>query len=90
MRRVFELTGNAPDRLPWRFHHDEGVEVFLNGIGGSPARGFLDRIRLPRNQCQGRPIGSQRNCRGIAIRHPAAQYIDVGIDAIVPGDAPQK
>ncbi len=89
MRRVFDLAGDVPDRIALRIHHDEDVQVFLNGIEVLRREGFsteYDSVEIPATAVQ-----SGRNVIAVHCHQTSGgQYIDVGIDAIVPGDAPHE
>ncbi|MBN2449396.1 MAG: DUF4965 domain-containing protein [Lentisphaeria bacterium] len=85
LRRTFELPQLPAQDLALRLHHDEDVEVFLNGMPVFRAVGYTTEYgtaRLPdaaRQACrQGRNVLAV-HCR----QTTGGQYIDVGIDTVL-------
>ncbi len=89
LRRVFELPGNLPDRLALRLHHDEDVTVFLNGVQVFQQRGYSTEYESKEISAQAVKPG--RNVMAVHCHQTSGgQYIDVGIDAIVPAKTPTQ
>ena len=83
LRQTFDLK-ELPDRLALDLHHDDDVEVYLNGVQVYQAKGFkVKYIRQPLEQaaCQTLKVGA--NVLAIHCRQEmGGQYIDAGLVAL--------
>jgi hypothetical protein len=88
LRRSFEVT-ELPTRIALDLHHDDDVEVFLNGVPVFQARGYVSkygRIPLDAAACKALKVGA--NVLAIHCRQEmGGQYIDAGIVSL-PGTIP--
>ncbi len=83
LRRSFELSGPLPERIALRIHHDEDVEVYLNGARVLSSSGYTTGYELREIAPQSLRIGVNQiavSCR----QSTGGQYIDIGLDAILP------
>jgi hypothetical protein len=83
LRRTFELTNDAPPRIALRIHHDENADVYLNGVRVAQLRGYTTRYEVREIS----PAALQKGRNVLAVhchQTGGGQYIDVGIDAIIP------
>lgn len=82
LRRTFRVA-EAPRHVYLTLHHDDDVQVFINGILVYEAAGYLTeylRVQLPHEAAQALVVGSN----SIAVRCVqdfGGQYIDVGVGA---------
>ncbi len=89
LRRTVELNDNLPDRLALRVHHDEDVEVYINGTRVFRRRGYTTDYES--NEISKGALQSGRNVIAVHCHQTTGgQFIDVGIDAIIPADADKK
>ncbi|HEV8060895.1 MAG TPA: PSD1 and planctomycete cytochrome C domain-containing protein [Gemmataceae bacterium] len=83
LRRTFDLK-ELPTRLALDLHHDDDVEVYLNGVQVYQAMGFKTKyVRLPLEQaaCNALKVGS--NVLAIHCRQETGgQYVDAGLVAL--------
>ncbi len=83
LRRRFELTDDAPARIALRIHHDENADVYLNGVRVAQLRGYTTRYEVREIS----PAALRKGPNVLAVhchQTGGGQYIDVGIDAIIP------
>jgi hypothetical protein len=82
LRREFELSETFPrSTLQFLWHHDEDVEVYLNGVLAGSATGFTTGYEsapiLPAGSAALKP---GKNCMAVHCRQTGGgQYIDVGL-----------
>lgn len=84
LRREFEIQA-VPEDLQWFIHHDEDVEVYLNGQLVLSLAGFTtDYITKPVDKAARLTFRSTSNTLAVHCRQTAGgQYIDVGLVQIV-------
>lgn len=83
LRRTVELPADLPERLALRLHHDENVLVYVNGQRVLDRQGFTTQYES--EEVENTAFRSGRNVIAVYCRQTTGgQYIDVGIDAIVP------
>jgi len=86
IRRSFELRTPLPEKVGLRIHHDEDTQVYVNGKQVADLDGWSTAYELEE-------ISASVLCEGknvIAIhchQDTGGQYIDSGLDAIIPRDA---
>jgi autotransporter-associated beta strand protein len=86
LRRAFDASGLTPQQmsnLVFRVHHDEAVEIYLNGVLAASAAGYTTAYgTLPMSEAARAAIVSGPNNVLAVHCHQTAggQYIDVGID----------
>ena len=84
MRRAFELPPDIPPRVALRIHHDEDVDVYLNGQRVLQRRGFTTAYET--EEIPASSLKTGRNVIAIHCRQTGGgQYIDAGLDALAPG-----
>ncbi len=89
LRRSFELTAPLPRRAALRLHHDEDARVYLNGTLVLSRSGFTTEYEA--EEIDVRALRAGRNWLAIHCHQTTGgQYIDAGLDAIVPEEAPAK
>jgi hypothetical protein len=83
LRRSFEIT-EAPAKVALDLHHDDDVEVYLNGVLVYQTRGFTTkyaRVPLDETACKALKVGT--NVLAIHCRQEmGGQYIDAGVVAL--------
>ncbi len=83
LRRTFELPDELPTRLGLRIHHDEDATVYLNGKRVAQLGGFTGDYEVVEI-----PVESVRSAINTIAIHchqtDGGQYIDCGLDAILP------
>jgi hypothetical protein len=83
LRRTFELTEPLPDRAALRLHHDEDAQVFLNGKQILTLSGYTTEYEIA--EIDAAALRAGRNVIAIHCHQTmGGQYIDAGLDAIVP------
>jgi hypothetical protein len=86
LRRTFNpgaLTAEQVDRLTFSLHHDEDVEIYLNGQLVYSAKGFVSKyMQIPFNEAARRALlPGQENLLAVHCHQTTGgQYVDVGID----------
>lgn len=86
LRRTFDgtgWTGQDLAHLVFNLHHDEGVEIYINGVLAASATGYTTRyIQVPiRAEAQPAIRAGPNNVLAVHCHQTAGgQYIDVGID----------
>jgi len=84
-RRDFQLDREPPQRIALRIHHDEDVQVFLNGKPIFRARGYTTDYEI--ELVSGDALRRGRNVLAVHCRQTSGgQYIDVGIDEVLPDE----
>jgi hypothetical protein len=85
LRRTFELGTLTPenlDKLVWRLHHDEDVEIYLNGIPAHSATGYTTAYIPVTASAAAKAALIQNSSNVIAIhchQTGGGQYIDAGL-----------
>lgn len=86
LRRTFDpgpLTAEQLGRLAFSIHHDEDVEVYLNGVPVYAANGFVGSYtRVPFTEAGRRALlpGRENTLAVHCHQTVGGQYVDVGID----------
>jgi hypothetical protein len=81
LRRSFELNEPMPQRIALRIHHDEDVEVYVNGQLAFSREGYTTSYETEEIEVQLLHVG--RNVLAVHCRQTrGGQYIDVGLDAL--------
>lgn len=89
LRRGFELTAPLPPRAALRLHHDEDAQVYLNGVLVLTRSGFTTDYEA--EEIDVKVLRRGRNVLAIHCRQTTGgQYIDAGLDAILPDAAAAK
>ena len=85
IRRSFDLPDRVLVNPTWRIHHDEDVEVYLNGVPAAAFPGYTTGyVRLPLTDFARRVLHPGRNTIAVHVHQTeGGQYIDVGIDEIL-------
>ncbi len=80
LRREFEFDGRAVGRLYLVMHHDEDVDVYLNGQRIASLKGHtIDYLTVPTRDAQ-KLLRQGRNVLAVHCRQTrGGQYIDVGL-----------
>lgn len=86
LRRPFQWQGDPPRDLVFRLHHDEDVEIYLNGVHAASIRGYTTSYRqtfpLPTEAVDALQAG--RNVLALRCKQTGGgQYIDLGIVELV-------
>ena len=86
LRREVELKDVPGGDLLWRVHHDEDVEIYVNGVLAGRARGYVTDYGLAGFTPEGRKaLKAGKNLIAVHCRQTGGgQYIDVGLVEIVP------
>lgn len=86
LRREFDLPAGRPGNVQATVHHDEDVEIFLNGVPAASASGYTrDYDTLPLSAAALASLRPGRNLIAIHCRQTkGGQYIDAGLVEIVP------
>ena len=86
LRRNVELKDVASGDLLWRVHHDEDVEIFVNGVLAGRAREYVTDYGLVGLTPEGRKaLKTGKNTIAVHCHQTGGgQYIDVGLVQIVP------
>ncbi len=83
LRREFDVKVKKPKHLALRIHHDEDAVVFLNGRRVGQYPGYTTEYQSI--EIDSEALRSGRNLLAIHCEQTkGGQYIDVGIDVIVP------
>jgi hypothetical protein len=81
IRRTFELSDAPKGDVLLRIHHDEGAEVYLNGIPAAKLTGFVTLYKLASlSEAARASLRSGRNVLAIHCHQTGGgQYIDAGL-----------
>lgn len=83
IRRMFDLSQPLPKHAALRIHHDEDAEVYLNGTKVVTLTGYTSEYEAVEFPAEALRAG--RNTMAIHCQQTkGGQYIDAGLDAIVP------
>jgi hypothetical protein len=83
LRRTFDLPAVVPPRIALRIHHDEDADVYLNGKQVLQRRGYTTAYEI--EELVATALRPGANVIAVHCRQTGGgQYIDAGIDAIVP------
>jgi hypothetical protein len=85
LRREFTLPEGKWDNLGLNVHHDENVEVYINGVSAATATGFTTAYEpLPLNASAKTALKPGQNLIAVHCRQTGGgQYIDVGLVEMV-------
>ncbi len=86
LRREFELPAGDWRNLQLIAHHDEDVEVYINGVLAATAGGFVSGYEeLPLNAAGKSALKPGKNILAVRCRQvQGGQYIDVGLVNVTP------
>jgi beta-galactosidase/beta-glucuronidase len=84
IRRTFDLPDKVPAGLHWQLHHDEDVEVFLNGKLVLKRTGYLTEYMLvPLSEEALKAVRPGRNTLAVHCHQTTGgQFIDVGLASL--------
>ncbi len=84
LRRTVELPSRLPEGLYWQLHHDEDVEVYLNGTLVLKRAGYTtDYVLVPLDEAARKALKPGRNTLAVHCRQTGGgQYVDVGLVAL--------
>ena len=89
VRRSFEINSPIPEQIGLRLYHDEDAEVYLNGQKVVDIESYSGSYQL--FEIPSASIRQGKNVIAIHCRQTTGgQYIDCGIDQIIPQDADAK
>ena len=85
LRRTFQLKNTDWNNVQLRIHHDEDVEVYLNGKHVASYTGFLTEYTdLPLNKDNQTALQDGKNTLAVHCRQTrGGQYIDVGLVDVI-------
>jgi hypothetical protein len=86
LRRDFDLPDGKFTSLQFRAHHDEDVEIYINGVLAAQAKGFISEYQelkiKPEAQAAFKP---GKNLFAVHCHQTqGGQYVDVGLVDVVP------
>ncbi len=86
LRRTFELPAKVPGSIQLRLHHDEDVEVYINGLRAAGENGFVSEYYEaaidPKALAALKP---GKNTLAVHCRQTTGgQFVDVGLVEVVP------
>lgn len=85
LRRTLELAAPLPTRVALRLHHDEDVQVYINGVSVLSRAGYTTGYEVV--EIDPKALQTGKNTLAVHCHQTSGgQYIDVGLDAIVPAD----
>jgi hypothetical protein len=89
LRREFDWSQTKYSDLQFQVHHDEDVEIYLNGVPAASAKGFItDYELLPVSSVAKAAMKAGKNLIAVHCHQTkGGQYIDVGIVDVVDVDA---
>ena len=89
LRREFDWPAGKNGKFVLLVHHDEDVEVYINGVLAGKGGGFLsDYEEMPMTPEGAAALKSGKNTLAVHCRQTAGgQYIDVGIGVSLPPKA---
>ena len=81
LRREFTLPEGKWDNVGLNVHHDEDVEIYINGVPAATAGGFTTAYEpLPLNEAARTALKPSKNLLAVHCRQTdGGQYIDVGL-----------
>jgi hypothetical protein len=87
LRREFELPAGDWKNLALVAHHDEDVEIYINGVLAAIAGGFTSSYdELPLNAAGKSALKPGKNTFAVRCRQTqGGQYVDVGLVDVTPG-----
>ncbi len=87
MRRTIELPDPLPANIALTSHHDEDVEIYVNGVLAGTATGFNEEYEVIPFTAEGKAaLKPGKNVIAVHCHQTGGgQYIDVGVATIVPG-----
>ena len=87
LRREFQLDTAAAGDLKLRIHHDEGVEVYVNGVLAARTKPDLytsEYVQMPINKDAIAALKQGRNTLAVHCHQTSGgQYIDVGLCQVI-------
>ncbi|MDQ3815572.1 MAG: DUF4965 domain-containing protein, partial [Armatimonadota bacterium] len=86
LRRDFDLPANVPQNLKLLVHHDEDVEIYINGVLAAQLPGFVDDYELVDIAPEARQsLKPGKNTLAVHCHQEmGGQFVDVGL-AVVQG-----
>lgn len=86
LRREFTLPDTKFTDLHWSLHHDEDVEIYLNGVLAATFTGYItDYETVPLSPVAKAALKPGKNLLAVHCRQTGGgQYIDVGFADVVP------
>lgn len=86
LRREFEMPAGSLNNPRFSIHHDEDVEVYLNGVLAYKARGFVGNyFNAPITKEALATLKPGKNILAVKCRQTiGGQYVDVGIVDLLP------
>jgi len=88
LRREFELPEGETGELELLVHHDEDVEIYINGVLAAKAGGYAtDYEELPLSAAGREALKPGKNVMAVHCKQiKGGQYIDVGLVSVTVGD----
>ncbi len=92
LRKSFDLAEVPQGELQLRLHHDEGAEIYLNGVLAAMVDGFVvEYFELPITKAARAALKEGKNTLAIRCHQTGGgQYIDVGLVDVVEKPASGK
>jgi hypothetical protein len=86
LRRDFDLTDEKVNDPQLLIHHDDDVEVYINGVLALKSNGFVTSYApRPMSKAAKAALRKGRNIIAVHCRqHTGGQYIDVGLVDVLP------
>ncbi len=87
LRREITLPDPVPDNLALWLHHDEDVEVYLNGVLAAQLPGFVSEYEtFPITETARKALRPGQNSVALHVHQTGGgQYVDLGFVRLVPG-----
>jgi hypothetical protein len=82
LRRTVSIPQNVPSNLQFLVHHDEDVEIYVDGVLAATAPGFISQYEPLEMRAAAKPLlhpGAKVTLAVHCHQTTGGQYIDVGI-----------